>query len=106
MCGRSSQKPDIRAQKCVPATPTLGSANFGALAAVQLHDVGVVAAPWLCDVRVLAAVQLHDAEAAPGDQLAQVPQPAYARERDSYGGGGPAAHKREPAGDVPHQHHD
>ena len=59
------------------------SANFGVLAAVQLHEVGVVAARWLCDVGVLAAVQPHDAQAAPGDQLAQVPHPAHARERDS-----------------------
>src|SRR5262249_15789741 len=78
---------DISGPKRVPTTGTVSSANFGVPAAVQLHDVGVVAAPWLCDVGVLAAVQLHDTEAAPGDQLAQVPHPAHARERDSYGGG-------------------
>jgi len=60
-------------QQCAPATGTVRSANVGVVVAVQLHDVGVVAAPWLCGVGVLAAVQLHDTEAAPGNQLAQVP---------------------------------
>src|SRR5262249_22020652 len=72
------------------------SANFGVLAAVQLHDVGVVAAPRLCDVGVLAAVQLHETEAAPGEQLVQVPHPAYAREG---GGEDRAAKQHEPADD-------
>src|ERR1039457_4545416 len=73
------------------------SANFGVLAAVQLHKVGVVPALWLGDVGVLAAVQPHDAEAAPGEQLAQVPHPVHARERDSYSGGEDrAAEQREP----------
>src|SRR5258708_39975752 len=81
---------------CVPATGTARSASFGVLAAVQLHDVGVVAAAWLCDAGVLAAVQLHDTEAAPGDQLAQAPHPAHARERASYGGrADPSATQRE-----------
>jgi hypothetical protein len=39
----------------------------------------------LYDAGVLAAVQLHYTEAPPGDQLAQVPHPAHAHERDSYG---------------------
>jgi len=51
---------------------------------------------------LLAAVQLHDTELAPGDQLAQVPHPAHARERDSRGGGEDrAAEQREPGDDVP-----
>src|SRR6266567_6018492 len=53
-----------------PNTGRAGSANFGVLAAVQLHEAGVVAARWLCDVGVLAAVQPHDAEAARRQQLA------------------------------------
>src|SRR5262249_61528477 len=77
--GSSGKSSDIR-PKCAPTTRTVRSANVGVLAAVQLHDVGVVAARWLCIVGVLAAVQLHDTEAAPGDQLAQVPHPAYARD--------------------------
>src|SRR5215831_19629880 len=68
-----SRHADIRPALCAPATGTVRSANFGVLAAVQLHDVGVVAAPWLCDVGVLAAVQLNETEAAPGEQLAQMP---------------------------------
>src|SRR5258708_7031483 len=92
---------------CVPATGTARSASFGVPAAVKLQEVGVVAAAWLCDAGVLAAVQLHDTEAAPGDQLAQAPHPAHARERDSYGGGEDrAAKQREPADDVPQHHHD
>ena len=74
--------PDIRPE--LRATTGRGrSANFGVLAAVQLHDVGVAAALWLCDVGVLAAVHLRDTEAAPGEQLAQVPHPAHARDPDS-----------------------
>src|SRR6185437_4029121 len=33
---------------------TAGSADFGVFATVQLHEVGVVAAVWLCGVGVLA----------------------------------------------------
>jgi hypothetical protein len=77
------------------------SANFGVLAAVQLHKAGVMPARWLGDVGVLAAVQPHDAEAVHRQQLAQVPHAAHARDRDSYGGGEDrAAEQREPAGDV------
>jgi hypothetical protein len=43
------------------------SANLGVLAAIQVHDVGVVAVRWLCDVGVPAAVRLHHREAEPGD---------------------------------------
>src|SRR5271165_4324468 len=79
------------------------SANFGVLAAVQLHEVGVAAAARLCDVGVLAAVQLHDVENGPGEQLAHVPHPGHARERDSDGGGeNRATEQREPADDMSH----
>lgn len=37
--------------------------------AIELHGVGVVAAPWLCDIGVLADAQLDDTEAAPGSSL-------------------------------------
>ena len=78
------QGPIIPAQaRPEPMTGTVRSANLGVLGAVQLHDVGGVAALRLRDVGVLAAVRQHDAEAAPGCQLAQVPHPAYASERDS-----------------------
>src|SRR6516165_12759085 len=101
-----SATPGTSAQ-CVAAAPTVRSANFGVLAAIQLHHVGVVAAPWLFDVGVLAVVQLDEREAALGDQLAQVPYPADARERDSDGGGQDrAAKQREPADDVSQHHHD
>src|SRR4051812_16594664 len=74
------------------------SANLGVLTAVQLHGVGVVAALWLCDVGVLTAVQPHDAEAAPGEEFAQLPPPAHARERYCYGRSEDrAAEQREPA---------
>src|ERR1700722_2457298 len=84
-----------------PLLGTVRSANLGVIAAVQVHDVGVVAAAWLCGVGVLAGVWLREAEAAPGDQLAQVPHPAHARETDSYDGGKDrAAEQRESADDV------
>src|SRR5947207_599845 len=90
------RRPKIRADN-----GRVRSADFGVLAAVQLHDVGVGAAFWLCDAGIPAAVQLPDTEAAPGDQLAQVPHPAHACDRDSYGGGEDgAAEQREPADDV------
>src|SRR5690242_6603372 len=57
------------------------SADFGVLAAIQPHDVGVAVALRLCEVGVLVAVQWCDTEAAPEEQLAQVPYPAHARER-------------------------
>src|ERR1700722_6548186 len=89
------------------AEPRSWSANFGVVAAIQLHDVGVVADPWLGDVAVLAAVRLHDREAESGDQLPQVPQPAHAGDRDSYGGGEyRAAEQREPADNVSQYDHD
>lgn len=80
------------------------SADLGVLAAIQLHDIGVVAAPWLGGVSVPAAVRLHDWEARPGDQLAQAPHSAQARERHSHGmsqrkaqseSSVPAAHRNE-----------
>jgi hypothetical protein len=77
------------------------SANVGLLAAVQLHEVGVVAAFWFCDVAVLTVIQLREAEVASGEQLAQVWHPAHARERDSYGGGEDRAAERARAEDVP-----
>ena len=63
-----------------------GHSELGVLAAVQLHEIGVVAALRLGGIGVLAPVQLHDMEAAPADQLAQVPHPAHACDRDSYDG--------------------
>ena len=74
-CSRQlNPPPDVRLD-IHAATGRVWSANFGELAAVQLHDVGGVAALWLCDADVRAAVQVHDTKAAPGDQLAQVPHP-------------------------------
>src|SRR5580698_2407756 len=97
----SSSGPEHLGAKRGSSGSRAGSANFGELAAVQLHEVGVVAARWLCDVGVLAAVRPHGAEAAPGEELAQVTPPAHARERDGYGSGEDrAAEQREPADDV------
>jgi hypothetical protein len=52
-------------------------------------------------------IQSHDPEVPPGEQLAQVPHPAHARDRDSNAGREDrAAEQREPADDVSQYHHD
>ena len=54
-CSRQlNPPPDVRLD-IHAATGRVWSANFGVLAAVQLHDVGGVAALWLCDADVRAA---------------------------------------------------
>ena len=64
-CSRQlNPPPDVRLD-IHAATGRVWSANFGILPAVQLHDVGGVAALWLCDADVRAAVQVHE-EGCPG----------------------------------------
>lgn len=80
-------------------------ADLGVVAAVQLDDVAVVAVPWLRDVGVLH-VRPQVREAAPQDQLAQVPHAAHAGDRDADDGDKDRAAEHREADDhvsEPHQ---